>query len=69
MDDIITETLNRKETITDEILIDKLSNKYFPGLFNLDTHKGSASVFTENIRPPTFYEQMIERNMREMKTN
>lgn len=61
MNDIIKETLNKNEKITDEILIDKLSNKYFPG-FYLETNKGSASVFTENIRPPYFYKQMIERN-------
>lgn len=69
MDDIIKETLKEGKEITDEILFNKLSNKYFPGVFNLETHKGSASVFTENLRPTKFYQQMIERNIQEMTPN
>lgn len=62
MDVIIKETLENEGEITDEILLDKLSNKYFPGYFNLETEKGSDRVFPENIRPKQFYEQMIKRN-------
>ena len=69
MDNIIKETLKEREEITDEILFNKLSNKYFPGLFDLETHKGSDTVFSKDVRPLYFYEEMIERNRREMTQN
>lgn len=68
MDDII-ETLKINEAatiISGEVVIDKLLEQKFPGVFNSKT-RGSA-ICNKGEWPTNFYEVLIKRNMNDNKT-